>query len=161
VSPEAMPISSNAAIPPAQPSSLAPSGSNDAPSRRTHERNFRAVASARERLGAAHRDMRRPSAEIRFDVQRGVQPESERLARNLHRAEARQVLGRELRVEQPEPPGPKAREQMHKRDLRGVAGAVKHALAEEGAAQAHPVKTADERIALVGLERMRMAGGEQ
>ena len=49
------------------------------------------------------------------------------------------MFGRELRVEQSEAAGPKAREQMHERDLRGVASAVKHALSEEGAAQAHPV----------------------
>ena len=71
------------------------------------------------------------------------------------------MLGRELRVEQPETAGPEAREQMHERDLRGVAGAMKHALAEEGAAQAHPVETADQRLALIGLDRMGMAGGEQ
>ena len=50
---------------------------------------------------------------------------------------------------------------MHERDLRGVAGAMEHALSEEGAAQVHPVKAANQSTALVGLDRMRMAGGEQ
>src|SRR3984885_12294187 len=50
---------------------------------------------------------------------------------------------------------------MHERDLRSVARAVKHALSEEGAAQAYPVKAANQRLAFVGLEGMRMAGGEQ
>ena len=71
------------------------------------------------------------------------------------------MLGRELRVEQPEPSGAKAREQMHQRNLRGVPGAMEHAFAEEGAAQAHPVKAADQGVPLVGLNRMRTAGGEQ
>ena len=50
---------------------------------------------------------------------------------------------------------------MDERDLRGVAGAMEHAFAEKGAAQAHAVKAADQPIALVSLERMGMAGGEQ
>ena len=59
------------------------------------------------------------------------------------------------------PPSPEAREQMDERDLRGVAGAMEHALAEEGAAQAHAIEAADQLIALVSLERMGVAGGEQ
>src|SRR5271154_4679105 len=50
---------------------------------------------------------------------------------------------------------------MDKRDLRGVAGAMEHAFAEESAAQAHAIKAADQRIALVGLERMCVTGCEQ
>ncbi len=71
------------------------------------------------------------------------------------------MLGGKLRVEQPEPAGAKAREQMHERRLRGVARAMEHAFAEEGAAQAHPIKAADQGLALVGLDRMGMAGCEQ
>ncbi len=71
------------------------------------------------------------------------------------------MLRRELRVEQPKPAGPKAREQMRQRNLRGVTGAMKHAFAEEGAAQAHPIKAADQGVAVIGLNRMRMTGGEQ
>ena len=67
------------------------------------------------------------------------------------------MLGEELRVEQPKAAGSKPREQMHERDLGGVARAVKHALAEERAAQAHAVEAADQRAVLVDLDRMRVA----
>jgi hypothetical protein len=71
------------------------------------------------------------------------------------------VLGRELGVEQPEPAGPEAREQVDERDFGGVAGAMEHAFAEEGPAQADAIKAADQLLTVVSLERMGMTGGEQ
>ena len=42
------------------------------------------------------------------------------------------MLGEELRVEQAKAAGAQAGKKMDERDLGGVAGAVEHALAEEG-----------------------------
>jgi hypothetical protein len=72
--------------------------------------------------------------------------------RDLDRAEAAQMLGDVLGVEQFEAAGDQPRHQMHQRHLRGVAGAVEHALAEEGAAQADAVEAADEIVALPDLD---------
>ena len=47
---------------------------------------------------------------------------------------------------------------MHKRDLRSVASAVKHAFTEEGAAQAHAIEAANQPVVVISLEGMRMAG---
>ena len=55
--------------------------------------------------------------------------------RNFDRAETAQMLGDILGVEQLEAARDQPRHQMHQRHLRGVAGAVEHALAEEGAAR--------------------------
>ena len=55
--------------------------------------------------------------------------------RNFDRAETAQMLGDVLGVEQFEAARDQPRHQMHQRHLRGVAGAVKHALAEERAAR--------------------------
>ncbi len=82
---------------------------------------------------------------------------SEIVARHGDRAEACEMLGQELRVEQPEASRPQPRDEMHERHLGGVAGAVKHALAEEDAAKAHAVEAAHERAALVRLDRMGVA----
>src|SRR5258708_4032801 len=46
---------------------------------------------------------------------------------------------------------------MHQRDCRGVAGAMEHALAEEGAAEAYPVKPAAQRIFVMDLDGVAMA----
>ena len=59
------------------------------------------------------------------------------------------MLGRELRVEQPESADPQASEQMDERDFRSVAGAMEHALAEECATQANAVKTPDKLVLFV------------
>src|SRR6476469_7146335 len=67
------------------------------------------------------------------------------------------MLGDILRVEQLETAMDQPRDQMHQRDLRGVARGVKHALAEEGAPQAHAVEAADEVVALPGLDAVAMA----
>jgi hypothetical protein len=91
---------------------------NDAPSWWIGCRNFRAVAArAIERFRAAHSSFGWPSSKIRLNIQRLSEPKPERIAGYLDRAKTRQMLGRELRVEQSEPAGPKAREQMHERNL--------------------------------------------
>src|SRR2546423_15603035 len=50
---------------------------------------------------------------------------------------------------------------MHQRDLGRIARAVEHALAEERAAEAHAIKPADERIAVIDLDGVAMAQFEQ
>src|SRR5262249_2733137 len=71
--------------------------------------------------------------------------------------EGLEMRGDELGVEQDETAGAQARHEMHQRDLRGVAGAVEHALAEEGAAEAHPVKAAHQGAAVIDLDGVAMA----
>ena len=56
------------------------------------------------------------------------------LARHFDRAEAAQMLGHELAVEQAEAALDQPRHEMDQRHLRGVALAAEHALAEEGRA---------------------------
>src|SRR6185437_7085328 len=63
-------------------------------------------------------------------------------ARNFDGAEARQMRGQELRVEQAEPAALQSRHQMHQRHFARVPFAREHALAEERTAQLHTIKTA-------------------
>jgi len=77
--------------------------------------------------------------EIRFASDRLVEQRGIAPPRDLDRAKAAQVLGDILGVEQFEAAGDQPRHQMHQRHLRGVADAMKHALAEEGAAEADAV----------------------
>ena len=122
------------------------------------------VARSRDNLASASRAADadahrsgRPSAEIRrlardrLVEQRGVAP-----PRNLDRAEAAQMLGDILRVEQFEAARDQPRHQMHQRHLRGVAGAMKHALAEERAAEADAVQAADQIVILPDLDAVAM-----
>ena len=67
------------------------------------------------------------------------------------------MLGDVLGVEQLEAARDQPRHQMHQRDLRGVARGVKHALAEEGAAEADAIEPADEVVALPDLDAVAMA----
>jgi hypothetical protein len=53
------------------------------------------------------------------------------------------MAGEKLRVEEVEAAGAQARNQVGEGDLRGVAGAAEHALAEEGRAQPHAVEATD------------------
>src|SRR5687768_13450815 len=46
---------------------------------------------------------------------------------------------------------------MHQRHLGSVAGAMEHALAEEGAGEAHAIKSSDEFILFVYLDAVAMA----
>ena len=72
--------------------------------------------------------------------------------RNFDRAEAAQMLGDILGVEQVEPARDQPRHQMHQRHFRRVAGTVKHAFAEEGASQADAVEAACEVAVLPDLD---------
>src|SRR5947207_12206193 len=50
---------------------------------------------------------------------------------------------------------------MHQRDLRGMARAVKHALTEEGAAEAHAIKPADQHVAVIALDGVTVSDLKQ
>ncbi len=71
------------------------------------------------------------------------------------------MLGHELGVEQAEAAGPQPRHEVDERDLRGVALAVEHALAEEGAAEPHAVEAADQPAVAPDLDRVAVAEVEQ
>src|SRR4029077_13855165 len=61
----------------------------------------------------------------------------------------------------PEAPPLKARSKMHQRHLGRIARAVEHAFAEESAAEAHAIEPADQRIAVIDLDRVTMADAVQ
>ncbi len=71
------------------------------------------------------------------------------------------MVGEELRVEQPIAAEPQPRDEMHQRDLRGIARAMEHALAEERRAEAHAVEAADQRVAVIDLDGVAMPDVEQ
>ena len=79
------------------------------------------------------------------------------VARDLERAEALQMLGHELGVEQREAAALQPRHQMHQRDLAGVGLAAEHALAEERAAERDAVEAADQLAIQPGLDRVGVA----
>jgi hypothetical protein len=83
------------------------------------------------------------------------------VAADFDRAEARQMRGDELRVEQPVAAEPQARDEMGERDLGRVARQMEHALAEEGGAERNAIEPADQRALRVDLDRMGAAGLEQ
>jgi hypothetical protein len=71
------------------------------------------------------------------------------------------MAGDELRVEQGEAAISQARHEIDQRNLARVARAREHALAEEGAAEMHAVKTAGEFSVLPHLDRVAMTEREQ
>src|SRR5690349_20021830 len=81
--------------------------------------------------------------------------------RHLDGAEALQMLRDELRVEQPVAADFQPRDEMHERDHGGVARAMKHALAEEGAAERNAVQSADQHVSLVHFHRVAISALEQ
>src|SRR5919201_2254874 len=50
---------------------------------------------------------------------------------------------------------------MHQRNLGSVAGAVKHALAEERACETHAIEAAHEHVLIVDFDRMAISVVEQ
>ena len=78
-------------------------------------------------------------------------------ARNLDGAERAQMLGDELGVEQAVMSSLEPGHQVDERDLRGITGAVEHALAEKGAPEANPVEAADQFVAVVNLDGVAVA----
>src|SRR5258708_6380123 len=121
----------------------------------TREHRSQSSPSARndlKRPRAADRPIDRQFPEIRLRRDRLVEQRTIAPPRDLDRAEAAQMLGHILRVEQLESAGDQPRHQMHQRYLGSVAGAMKHALAEEGAAEADPIKPADKVVILPDLD---------
>src|SRR4051812_23508198 len=107
-----------------------------------------------QRLRAA--GIQRQSCKIRVSRNRLIEHGAVAPPRHFDGAEAAQVPGDELGVEQYKSAGDQPRDQMHQRDFRGVAGMMKHALAEEGAAEADAVEPAGEILAVPRLDAMAM-----
>src|SRR3546814_20469324 len=80
---------------------------------------------------------------------------------DLPGAEAAEVPGDELRVDEGEAAGTQPGDEMDERDLAGVAGAAEHAFAEEDAAQRDPVETADQHTPLPPFTPVRTAPLDQ
>ena len=99
----------------------------------------------------------RQPAKIRVPSDRPVEQRGIAPARDFDRAEAAQMLGHILGVQQLKTAGDQPRHQMHQRHLRGVADAVKHALAEEGATQADAIEPAGEIVVLPDLDAVGVA----
>ena len=112
-----------------------------------------------QRLGAA--DIQRQSQEIRVPHDRLIEQRAITPPRHLDGAKTAQMRGDELRVEQHKAARDQPRDQMHQRDLRGVAGVMKHALAEEGAAEADAVEPAGQILAVPDLDAMAMPDSMQ
>src|SRR5712672_3086671 len=110
-----------------------------------------------QRRRAADGPINRQLVEIRFACDRLVEQRTIAPPRDLDRAKAAQVLGHILRVEQRKAARDQPRHQMHQRHLRGVAGTMKHALAEEGAAEADPVQPTDKVVILPDLDAVAMS----
>jgi hypothetical protein len=81
--------------------------------------------------------------------------------RDLLRAEAREVVGHELGVEQHVAAGDQSGDQMNQGHLRGVGAAREHALAEEGGAEGHAVQAADQLPLQPALDAVGVAHLEQ
>jgi len=71
------------------------------------------------------------------------------------------MIGDELAIEQGEAPGPQPRDKMRERDLRGVAFAAEHALAEKSPAKSDAIEAADQPAFVPGLDRMSMSAPVQ
>src|SRR3982074_3051099 len=67
------------------------------------------------------------------------------------------MVGHILCVEQFEAARDQPCHQMHQRHFRGIANAVKHTLAEEGAAQADAVEPADKIVILPDLDTVSVS----
>src|SRR5882724_8069711 len=111
-----------------------------------------ALRDDRQRLCAAHGLIDRQLPEIRLALDRLVEQGGITPPRNLDGAEAAQMLGDILRVEQLESADDQPGHQMHQRHFRGVADAMEHAFAEEGAAEADAVEPADQIVILPDLD---------
>lgn len=113
----------------------------------TEERSFSRGKNAQRRL-TGHRLVDRQCIEIAKAVQRLVEQGAIARTRHFDGAKTAQMLGDELGVEQGEAATEKACDEMHERDLRGVARAVKHALTEEGTSETDAVEASGEFVAL-------------
>src|SRR5690606_37663028 len=82
-------------------------------------------------------------------------------ALDLDGAEGGEMRRDELGVEQRIAAGLEPRDEMDEGDLRGVAGAVEHALAEERAGERHAIQPADQRVSVIDLDGVAMSDVEQ
>jgi len=82
-------------------------------------------------------------------------------ARDLDRAEARQMRGDELRVEKRKAAFDQPRHEMDEGDLARIGLAAEHALAEERGAEVDAVEAAYELAVAPRLDGMRVAAGMQ
>ena len=96
-------------------------------------------------------------AEICFADERCIEQLVIGRPRHFDGAECPQMVGDELGVEQPVMAGLEPRHQMHERDLRSVARAVEHALAEKGAAETDAIEAADQLLAVIDLDGVAVA----
>src|SRR5881396_2447834 len=93
-----------------------------------------------ERAGAAERLRGGNLLEIRrLARDRPIEQDAVAPARDFDGAKGAQMLGDILGVEQLESARDQPRHQMHQRHLRGVAGAMEHALAEKRASEADTI----------------------
>src|SRR5450759_1876193 len=111
----------------------------------------------RQRFRAAERAVERERAEIGLADKRILQQPVIAPLADLDGAEGLQVIGDVLGVEQPVAAGAQARDQIHQRDLGGVARAVEHTLAEEGAAERDAVKPAHQRSPIIDLSLIHIS----
>src|SRR5262249_54198451 len=130
-----------------------------------HRDNFRVralalVANNRDRLFAVQR-ITGKSRKIGLAGQRVLQQAVIAPLRDFDCTEGPQMLGHILRVEQAIAASPEASNEMDQRYLGSVAGAMKHALAEESATKRHAIKPADQRLAVVDFDGMTMSPLEQ
>src|ERR1700730_15980987 len=116
-----------------------------------------ALGDDRKRARAGHRPISRQLAKIRIALDRPVEQRGVAPPRDLDRAKTAQMLGDILGIEQLESAGDQPRHQMHQRYLGGVAGAMKHALAEKGAAEADAIEPAGQIVVLPDLDAVAMS----
>src|SRR5205085_7082761 len=95
---------------------------------------------------------RTSSRELAAARQRLAEPTEVFPRGEVDRPEAAQVRRGRLGVEQLEPALLQATHQVDECDFAGVAAVVEHALAEEGAAEAHAVQAAGQLAGLPGLD---------
>src|SRR5689334_7327287 len=76
-------------------------------------------------------------------------------ARYRDRAEALQMLGDELGIEELESSDSQPRYEMDQRHLARIGRAAEHALAEKGRAGLHAVEAADQRVVRPALDAVR------
>src|SRR5207249_5176256 len=87
---------------------------------------------AGERFAPGNRRLRRQGFEAPFARERLLEQPMVLAPRQLDRPEHLQMIGDELGIEQDKPAGAQPGDEVDQGDLRGVAGAVEHALAETG-----------------------------
>src|SRR5207253_1696428 len=80
---------------------------------------------------------------------------------DLERAQAREVLRQELRVEDDESPRAQTLDERRETHLGRIGGTMKHRLAHERPAERHAVEAADQETILIRLDAVREAARVQ